>query len=144
MANRMNGWHRGLPGLLGVLAVGGLLCEAQPASATNNCMQDTWKLGGHSQSLGCTANDVKVAYADNIRGLNGNPITMCNQGATFSFFADFHLALNATSRSNIGLYFATDGDSNGDGALTGMCSDNVITPVRPSVPASAGEDSDDR
>ena len=40
-----------LPILLGVLAVGGLLLVAQPASA-QNCIQDVWKRTATPRNLG--------------------------------------------------------------------------------------------
>jgi len=78
------------------------------------------------RSLVCTANDVRVSYADNIRDVSGNPLSQCVRGSTFSFIADFHVRTTATSRYDIGLYFATDGDPNGNGARSGVCSANVI------------------
>jgi hypothetical protein len=110
-----------LPILLGVLAVGGLLLESQPASAAN-CIQD--KFG---KALQCTANDIQVAFADNIRDVNGNPLTKCIDTQTFSFVADFHVTTTASSRYDVGLWFATDGDPNSDGARGGTCSVNMIT-----------------
>jgi hypothetical protein len=117
-----------LPILFCVLAVGGLLLGAQPASA-QTCIQD--KFG---KSLQCTANDVRIAYADNIRDTSGNPLSQCISGNTFSFIADFHVTTTATSRYDIGLWFATDGDSNHDGARSGVCSVNIITPKNPNPP----------
>lgn len=102
------------------------ILAGQPASA-QTCIQDVWKSHGNTQNLGCTANDVRVSYADNIRDVNGEPLTQCVQGQTFSFIADFHVVLTATARYDIGLYFATDGDKNSDGALAGTCDANIIT-----------------
>lgn len=78
-------------------------------------------------SLNCTANDVSVAFADNIRGIDGQPLAQCIDGTRFSFVADFHVKLTAQTRFDVGMYFATDGDPNHDGALTGACGVNVIT-----------------
>jgi len=129
-----------LPILLGVLAVGGLLLAAQPASATNpetgiGCIQDVWAAHGNSQNLTCTANDVRVAEVTNISisaggtcdssGCSCDPGT---NGGNVTFSADYKILLTAQTRYDIGLYFATDGDSNGDGALTGQCSVFIITP----------------
>ena len=124
-----------LPILLGFLAVGGLLLGAQPASA-QSCIQDVWKAHGNTQSLTCTANDVQVAFADHIRGLDGQTLTQCTSGTTFSFIADFHVVLTAQTRYDIGLYFATDGDPNHNGATTGTCDANVILPpfTDPNIP----------
>ena len=107
---------------LGALALGGLLLGAQPAASADNCIQD--KFG---KSLVCTANDVRIAFADNIRDTSGNPLSQCLSGQPFSFIADFHVTVGATSRYDIGLWFATDGDPNHDGARSGTCSVNDIT-----------------
>ncbi|MBN1547713.1 MAG: hypothetical protein JW902_13770 [Syntrophaceae bacterium] len=110
----------------------GLTCGIQTAAA-QSCIQDVWQAPHegfklNTQSLTCTANDVRVAYADNILDVEGNTLTQCVQGQYFSFIADFHVVLTAQERYDIGLYFATDGDANGDGALTGTCDANIITP----------------
>lgn len=115
---------------LGALTLGGLLMGVQSASA-QTCIQQG------SKSLVCTANDIQVAFADNIRDISGNPLGQCTGGQTFSFIADFHVTTTATTRYDIGLYFATDGDPNGDGARTGVCSANTITPLH-TDPASPG------
>ncbi len=90
MAHRTNFWHRCtglLPILLGVLAVGGLLLWALPASAANpalnGCIQDVWKaphtVNGvttqNTQDLTCTANDVRVAQVTNISISSGGSCT---------------------------------------------------------------------
>src|SRR6266568_1721405 len=114
--------------LIVVMALG---LAVRTASATPTCMQDAWKEHGNTQSLTCTANDVKIAYADNIRGTDGKALSKCTKGTTFSFIADFHIVLNAQTRYDIGLYFATDGDPNHNGALTGTCSANTINTPSP-------------
>jgi hypothetical protein len=98
---------------------------AAPASAANNCLRDEY-----GKNVQCTANDVRVAFADNPRALNGTPLTSCVAGSTFSFVADFHVVTTATARENIGLYFQTAGGAN---ALTGTCSDNIIAPKHTAV-----------
>jgi hypothetical protein len=55
-------------------------------------MEDVWKQRGNSQSLTCTANDVRIASAENIRDLKGNPLGQCSNGRVFSFIADFRAA----------------------------------------------------
>jgi len=101
------------------------------ALAAANCMQDVWQAHGNTQALGCTANDVRIASASNIRGLDGMPLTSCLEGEVFSFIADFTVNLTAQARYDVGMYFATDGDPNTNGALTGTCGVNTITPVTP-------------
>jgi hypothetical protein len=123
-------WHfrtAWLPILLGVVAVGGLLVGAQPASA-QTCIQNVWQAHGNSQSLTCTANDVTLSSATNINILTGgscDPVTgvcSCFAGQTVTFTADFQMDLTANTRFDVGFYIATDGDPNNDGALTGQCS----------------------
>jgi hypothetical protein len=97
-----------------------LLLNALPAAAsTPSCLQDVYG----SKKLNCTAGDVTVSFADNIRGLDGKSLSSCNPGSTFSFIADFHVITTATSRENVGIYFQTAGASN---ALKGTCSDNIV------------------
>ncbi len=94
--------------------------------STPSCMQDSWQQHGNTQVLGCSANDVRVASAGNIRDVNGQPLTSCIAGTYFSFVADFTVNLTAQTRYDLGLYFAVDGDSNHDGALTGACDVSVV------------------
>jgi hypothetical protein len=121
--------------VLGLMAIGGLLVGT-PASAltADVCMQTNF-LAPHppakqnTQALGCTANDVSVAKATNIsisaggecHLVNGVNTCTCNSGQPVTFTADYLVQLTAQARYDIGIYFATDGDSNGDGALTGQC-----------------------
>ena len=91
----------------------GTLTLAAPASA-QTCFQNEYNIANgaaagstaSSLALNCTANDVRVAEATNIRNLDGTPKTTCDQGTSFNFFADFEIVTSSTSsRSNIGLYF---------------------------------------
>lgn len=100
------------------LDVGG----AARAASTGTCMQDT--AGFH---LECTANDVKIAQASNIRTLGGQPLSECIAGQSISFLADFTLVANA-DRLDIKMDFDVGGDPEHDGARTGTCSANVIVP----------------
>ena len=106
--------------VLGAVALALLLLGDQPGFA-QSCIEEQ-----AGRSLVCTANDVRVAYADNIRNTSGAALSQCVRGQTFSFIADFHVQTTATSRYDIGLYFATDGDPNGNGARSGVCSANII------------------
>jgi hypothetical protein len=106
--------------LVTMLAV---VASATPASA-GNCLKDFY-----GKNVQCTANDVSVASASNVRKLDGTPLTTCPSGGTFDFIADFHIVTTATSRENIGMYFQTAGGSN---ALTGTCQDNIISPLHDS------------
>ena len=79
-----------------------------------------------NKPLACAANDVRITFADNVRDVFGAALSHCVMGESFSFIADFHVQTTATSRYDIGLYFAIDGDPNRDGATTGICSAHII------------------
>jgi hypothetical protein len=102
-----------------IFALLALAVLAAPAFA-QTCLKDEY-----GKNVQCTANDVRVAFADNPRALDGTPLTSCISGSTFNFVADFHVVTTATARENIGLYFQTNGGAN---ALTGTCSANIIAP----------------
>src|ERR1041384_792767 len=105
--------RKSFAGLIASVAIAGVLFAAYTARAfqttTDGCIQDVWKnVGGNSQNLTCTANDVGVAEASNICVLidptlppspsncrvdatTGLPV--CTQGTTFTFNADFTVVL---------------------------------------------------
>jgi hypothetical protein len=96
------------------------------AGSADPCVQAAF--GSH---VVCTANDVRIAFADNPRHLDGTPFDAthgCTAGLSFSFVADFHVVSTATQRENIGLYFETQGSGNAVTGATGTCSDNIIAP----------------
>lgn len=112
-----------------LLFAAAIVFSPTPASAQGNCLQDEYAAAGHRQTLNCTANDVRVAKAINIRGLDGTPLSSCNAGVPVSIIADFLVQTTANStRSNIGLYFDTGDVTEQDNALSGSCSDNIIPP----------------
>ena len=91
----------------------------------DGCMGDLF-----GKKLNCTANDVRVAEAIDIVVTDPpqpdpqNPVCILGEDVTFS--ATFKVVATSTaSRGDIGLYFATDGDPNSDGAVTGECSISV-------------------
>jgi uncharacterized repeat protein (TIGR01451 family) len=92
-----------------------------PSTVVNGCMEE---VAGFD--LTCRANDVQVANAFNI--VETDPCESPNDTVTFD--ADFEVLLTAQRRHDIGLYFAHDGDPNGDGAFSGMCS-VAILPFQP-------------
>lgn len=111
-----------------VLALG----LGQAATAQNNCLQDQFTAAGNSQTLGCTANDVRVAKAINTRTLAGATLSQCTPGKTYNFIADFLVQTSSQStRSNIGLYFGIGDPTKQTQALSGQCSDNIIGPGNP-------------
>ena len=147
--------HR-LTGLLSILlclvAVGGLLVGAQPASA-QTCIQDVWKAHpGNNQNLTCTANDVTLSTATNIDIITGgvcDPVTgecSCFAGGTVTFTADFQMDLTADTRYDVSFYIATDGDPNNDGAITGQCTataslaGNTLNFINLDAPNCSGND----
>lgn len=106
-----------------------LLLRASPASAGQRCLQSEFAFSGAHQTLGCTANDVRVAKAINIRNpTTGATLSTCFGGTRFSFLADFLVVTSSTSsRSNVGLYMNLQDES----ALTATdssCADNILSP----------------
>ena len=120
------------PRCLGKLVIGttlAFLCLGltQSALAQNNCIQDEFTQAGNTQTLGCTANDVRIAEAINTRSLDGSSLNTCTPGQTYNFIADFLVQTSSKStRSNIGLYLGLDSAAISSGALTGKCADNII------------------
>ena len=87
------------------------------------CMQDVAGFG-----LNCTANDVQLAKALNIVILDDG---CAFPGDSVTFTADFEVLLTAQARHDIGIWFAQDGDPNGDGAITGTCTAATPAVARP-------------
>jgi len=114
--------------LLGVLTFGGLLVAPQPASAQGTCIEDVWKAHGNKQGLNCTAQDVTLSSAGNIKISTGGScdaqtgVCKCNSGQTVTFTADFEMDLTADTRYDVGFYIATGSGSGQNGAVTGQCS----------------------
>src|SRR5262249_38501846 len=107
---------------------------ATTASA-QTCLQQEYNLNPKDkQNLNCSAGDVRVASVTNVRGLDGQPLSNCIEGTTFSFVADFQIVTTANAqqaggRDNIGLYFQRDPTK--PDALFGSCVDNIISQVHP-------------
>jgi len=114
----------------------GTLTLSAPAFA-QTCLHDEAVNAGlikPSKSLTCTAGDVRVAQVTNVRDLNGQSLSSCIEGTTFSFVADFTIvtqanAANSGGRDNVGLYFQRDPTK--PDALSGSCVDNIIAPQHP-------------
>src|SRR5574337_585301 len=117
------------------LTLVGLLVGTQPVFATNNCLQDEYNTFTKGK-LVCTANDVRIAQAQNPRAADGTPVVQCTQGQPVTFIADFLVVTTATARENIGLYLS----GNGASALTGSCTDNIISPLHAPGKATANQD----
>ncbi|WP_437870099.1 DUF7507 domain-containing protein [Sorangium sp. So ce363] len=107
----------------------GLLSASLPAMAqttvNNVCMDDLAPFG-----LTCSANDISIANATNITILDDGCLF---PGDTVDFEATFTVEVTAKEKFDIGLYFARDGDVNGDGALSGLCSISTL-PISPDPP----------
>lgn len=88
------------------------------------CMQDIANF-----DLNCTANDIQISgVAKNPDGSDQLVIHddgCAYPGDTVTFTATFDVLVTARERHDIGIYFVTDGDPNGDGAISGAC--NIST-----------------
>src|SRR5579864_881695 len=130
-----------------VLALALVVLRSTPASAAGICKTEGTGAGNclqnescavATQSLNCTANDVRVAKVINTRNPDGTKISSCIAGQTgINFIADFLVTTTATSsRSNIGLYFADFDVTQQPTALTGQCTDSIIAPPHHSSSAA--------
>jgi hypothetical protein len=123
-------------------------CTARTAGDGKVCMANLF-----GPTVNCTANDVGIAEASNIRNpTTGAAITSCISGSPLNFTADFTVETQGgVTRFDIGLYFATDGDPNGDGVKSGECSVSKISQVNNTsnnfinldLPANGGSQSTD-
>lgn len=126
-----------------VFAAGALLLGARPVHA-DACMQEVWNAHGNKQKLTCSANDVTLSSVskicvhvaqggpqdpdgDGCQNPNAQGELTCVSNQNFTFTADYTMPLTAQERVDLGLYVSTDGDPNGDLALTGICEANVLT-----------------
>lgn len=98
--------------------------------ANAGCMQTVYTNAGNNQTLNCTANDGGLSSANIVAILDDG----CQYpGDTVTFTATYQLQSTASERYDVGVYLATDGDSNGDGALTGVCTIGTL-PYGPEPP----------
>jgi len=128
--------------VLVLFAMAAMLLQATPAYS-QGCLADVDStIAKHLGGSTCTANDVRLAQAVNPRDAQGNPISTCFAGTSFSFIADFKVVTTATNRENIGFYMRTDGItptgatcSASDPAhcnsaeFPGTCADNIVSPL---------------
>jgi hypothetical protein len=115
---------------LGLFAVALLAMGVLAAtSSAQTCLQEEYNQV-QKQKLNCTANDVRIAKVTNVRDpVTGATLTSCVAGSTFNFLADFEVVTSsAQSRENIGLYIATNSQTE---ALTGSCVDHTISKQHP-------------
>jgi len=90
-------------------------------------------LGSNAVPSNCTSNDVTFVLI----GLGSIADACVQQGTDTVTMANLEaLVRNTTAqtRYDVGLYVATDGDPNGDGAQTGVCSRAMLYPVGPAAP----------
>jgi len=90
---------------------------------SNSCMQDVYNEFNGTQSLNCTANDVRIASVINIEVLDDGCAFL---GDTVTFNATLEVELTASARHDVGIYIAEDG---GD-ALSGSCLVTIL-PFQP-------------
>jgi len=96
------------------------------------CMQDEFDAfnGTPGVTVNCTANDVSVAKVTGFEIISGGFGNKCLINTQFTFVADFEiLTTSQKTRSNIGLYFGTGTGAGQNGALTGTCSDSILSPT---------------
>jgi uncharacterized repeat protein (TIGR01451 family) len=89
----------------------------------DGCMNDVYDEFGQGGVLNCNANDVEVGTVINLDIIDDG---CAYPGDTVTFGFTAQVVLTAQARHDIGIFFAIDGDGNGDGALTGQCS--ISTP----------------
>ena len=120
--NERNWWQTFAHQLKGVALVATMIAmglSGTPVQAETvdkaPCMQDAAGF-----NLNCSANDIQLSE---VTEEDINIIKPClYPGDTTTFTAEFTTVLTAKARHDLGIYFAIDGDVNGDGALTGECS----------------------
>ncbi|MGD8873768.1 MAG: hypothetical protein PVH38_01360 [Gammaproteobacteria bacterium] len=119
-------WQAVLQGMAcGVFAV--MLATPRTAAAEQidaYCMQDQAGF-----ELNCTANDIQISgVAKNPDGTDRLEILddgCAYPGDSVTFTATFDVVVTAKARHDVGIYFVTDGDPDGDGAISGAC--NIST-----------------
>lgn len=137
-------WRRALPLVVVLLVVMvGLLGSPMAAYAQTptptpapwdpidqGCMAD---IAGFA--VNCNANDIEIASVTSITILDDG---CAYPGDTVTFTADYLVQLNAQTRYDAALYFARDGDPNGDGAESGLCTAATL-PYTPAPPYYDGD-----
>lgn len=125
--------HISVPGLSNALtaALAGILITAAPATGLiqgGGCVNDVSGLNNN-----CTANDLTFVAV----GLGVQDDGCVSTSDTVSIFLRAQIAnTTAQTRYDIGMYFATDGDVNGDGAQSGVCSREILRPASANVGAT--------
>lgn len=108
-----------------LLALG--LVQPVHAGIFGGCIDDvTGGIRPNQVPNNCTANDVTFTLV----GLGIQDDGCVGPGDTVSIFLGAQVRNNtAQTRYDVGLYVATDGDPNGDGARSGSCYREILTPL---------------
>ena len=107
--------------MFALAAVGALLMAAPTRAdqASGDVCMGTLFTEATDGSVGCTANDIRIARATNVS------VASCIEDTRFDFTATFEVRLSGggtkQTRYDNGLYFDTNGDPEGDGARGGTC-----------------------
>lgn len=104
-----------------VLAILGAVPPATAVIQGGGCVNE---VSGDNNN--CTANDLTFVAV----GLGVQDDGCVDANDTVSIFLRARVSnTTAQTRYDVGLYFATDGDPNGDGALSGVCAREILKPV---------------
>ncbi len=113
--------------LAATLSIVALVCASplaaliDPAVPTASCVNDVSGLSNN-----CTANDLTFVVV----GLGVQDDGCVNASDTITIFLRTDVTnTTAKTRYDVGLYFAKDGDPNGDGGLTGTCAREILSPL---------------
>lgn len=110
-----------LRSLLLLLSLGLLAAPAAHAAINGACVDDvTATIAANQVPNNCTANDVTFVLVG--LGIQTDGCVSGNSGENLSIRMRAILRnTTASTRYDVGMYIATDGDPNGDGAITGAC-----------------------
>lgn len=115
-------------------SIAALLLAAPAAAVINGGCVDDVTFGNSNQSNNCTANDLTFVAV----GLGVQDDGCVSTTDTVSIFLRAVIQnTTAQTRYDVGMYFATDGDPNGDGALRGSCAREILKPASANVGATA-------
>ena len=130
---------RGFALLVATVLLGSVF--AAPADASIQCTTGACCVDDVNGTRGanCTSNDVTFTVV----GLGTQTDGCINSSDTVSILMRANVRNNtAQNRYDIGLYVATDGDPNGDGAVSGQCYRERLTPTSPTHFIDDGLNSD--
>lgn len=106
-----------------------LAAPARADQASGDVCMGTLFTAATDGQVGCTANDIRIARATNVS------VASCIEGTRFDFTATFEVRLSGggtkQTRYDNGLYFDINGDPEGDGARSGICTVAVASDGEP-------------